>query len=150
IKVADLLTEVLQAGAKLLDCPDPGLQEVQTVGMGGIPIPRRGERWLETREHFKRDVTRLTTVNLEARQQDYPAGVDVIWASILETLPNHYTRIPAVRVFPIPGTARDYIERMLATDETPPPLHALPAPRGLDETVAREGHPSPRVRRRCR
>jgi hypothetical protein len=119
-KLANLITDVLQPSAKLLDCPDPSSDEIQFVGIGGFPTPRRGERWLQTRDELRARIVGLAEDALEDRGQVWPSGLATVWSPTVDRTPDQYIRIPAIRVFPIHGyRVRHFIDQMLATEDEP-------------------------------
>jgi hypothetical protein len=115
-------------------------REFQFIGVGGLPMPstRDPRERADARARFQETVIGLVEDKLRERGQTLPPGLRVVWASVVQGLPNGFVRIPAVRIYPITGrTARDYIDAML--DEQEPevkaPVRALPAP-STQEPVA--------------
>jgi hypothetical protein len=116
-RVAQLIIDLLQETARLIHGPELDPNEPMFAGVGGLPMPPTNDAQArkEARQRFQESVTNLVADGLGRKGQVLPPGLDIVWASMVEHLPNNFIRIPAVLVYPIPGrTARDYIDEMLA------------------------------------
>lgn len=119
VRLAEVLASVLQPPAQLLAGVIPDPDDVAFLGLGGLPVPQRGNRVDDLPQDVQRQVRHLAESKLQELGQRFPGGTSVIWSPIVEVnARNRFTRMPAVWVWPIRGArVRDFIDPLIKRAE---------------------------------